>query len=279
MSKHVRSGLRWSSSEEEHLVGLFQGCFGVSQISRTLERSELAVCKRLEHLGLFDFGEFAQAFEARGIRGFCHFTRLNSVEGIFKSGSILSRKSIDDRGHKCLVNDKDRRDSRLDHVSCSVQYPNLYLLDRFRENFPAEKWVVFQIKAIPELMLHAEFAPMNAASENGKWIQKGFGGFEKLFPAQQGKWERGPNHLSSTPTNLQAEILIKSEITLDNVIGVVVSDLSDAEAMADIRDRIRPGKYMRAAVAPEFFDIDKLEDSVHQGSEIDLTWNTLVKKQ
>ena len=167
-----RAGEPWTSDEETHLKNLFGQELLISDISDVLQRSPSAIATRINNLELFDFGFYQKFFEKRGIKRFCHFTRLEAVEEIIKSDSVHSKTSLESQSIKFSSNDPDRLDSHPDYISCTIQYPNLYVLDQFRVNHPRAKWVIIEITPTPVLMLHAKVCVTNAATKKGSLIKE-----------------------------------------------------------------------------------------------------------
>ena len=66
---------------------------------------------------------------SRGVTRLCHFTKLQSFTHIITSPEgILSSDSI--RQDTKNVLDSARYDGELDHICCSIQYPNSWFLNK-----------------------------------------------------------------------------------------------------------------------------------------------------
>lgn len=169
----------------------------------------------------------------RRITRLCHFTRLALLDQIISDHAILSNQELKNRGQTVYRNDYYRHDGHLDYVSCSVQFPNLFVLDIFRErNELDDSWVVMLLD--PHLLESSStrFCPVNAATDKGVHVSDGFDGFQAIFgPYPPSKYgiRRSSNHLKSCPTDLQAEVLIQRSVSADSIIGLVCESDSDLQ--------------------------------------------------
>ncbi len=161
-----------------------------------------------------------------GIQRLCHFTRVDLLPEIFRTGQILPTSELLLRNPACTRNDYDRRDNHLGFVSCSVQYPNLWVLDRFRDRYPdSEGWVILILRPNRLWATGTLFSPVNAALESGRHVSEGLTGLEAMFqpnPPSKHYRFRGPDHLSSCPTDNQAEVLVPDGVPTADVVGILV---------------------------------------------------------
>ena len=81
-----------------------------------------------------------------------------------------------------------------------------------------EEWIIFKINPyiIDDTSL---FCPLNAAKECGKYVSEGVEAYESIF-LNEGR-TRNPKWISSVPSNLQAEVLIKGIIPINQIKGVI----------------------------------------------------------
>jgi len=164
--------------------------------------------------------------ETAGIQRLCHFTRVELLPEIFRTGQILPTSELLLRNPACTRNDYDRRDNHLGFVSCSVQYPNLWVLDQFRDRYPdSEGWVILILRPNRLWATGTLFSPVNAAQESGRHVSEGLTGLEAMFqpnPPSKHYRFRGPDHLSSCPTDNQAEVLVPDGVPTADVVGILV---------------------------------------------------------
>jgi len=164
--------------------------------------------------------------ETLGIQQLCHFTRVDLLPEIFRTGQILPTSELLLRNPACTRNDYHRRDNHLGFVSCSVQYPNLWVLDRFRERYPdSGDWAVLILRPNRIWAPGAQFSPVNAAHGSGTWVREGLTGLEAMFqpnPPSKYPHPRGPDHLRCCPTDNQAEVLVPDGVPTADVVGIIV---------------------------------------------------------
>ena len=154
-----------------------------------------------------------------------------------------------------------------------MQYPNLYLLNRYRESTgSAVDWVVLLISPTLLELRSTLYSPVNAATGSGAHIGDGITGFNQMFmsqPPAKAHQVRTSTHLASCPTSLQAEVLVHRSISASEVVGVVVE--SD-----DVIDRVRPFLEKFGRPAPtvyskfRFFETNFVQTRIELGYEIDL---------
>ena len=151
----------------------------------------------------------------RQIRRLCHFTHISNLSNILKNG-ILSSRNIP----YSQWNDKDRVDGYTEYVCTSVELPNTYCLNNMvqRTGTNIEDWIIFKINPyiIDDTSL---FCPVNAAKGCGKYVSDGVEAYESIF--LNDRWTRNPNWISSIPSNLQAEVLIKEYIPVSQIEAII----------------------------------------------------------
>ena len=173
---------------------------------------------------------FASVSRVAGFLVSCTLTRVNSLQGIVRDGRILSIQELPREIRGSVRNDPKRLDDQLDYICCSVEYPNIRLLDRFREKQPGHHWVLLSLKPDILAVRTTKFSPVNAASQRGGMVGDGIDGFESMFSSPVREWVHGgwrtvlrrKQHLRNLPTHPQAEVLVKGQIPISNVIEVVV---------------------------------------------------------
>lgn len=181
--------------------------------------------------------ELEDECRSRGISQLVHFTASMNLLGILEQMAILSRRRLATVDAECpglhlmdylTVNDSHRFDGLLDYISLSVQHPNTYLLELFRERSPewVDSWSV--ICLAPKCMWLGEslFSIGNAASAHSKQqgIRSSVDAFRAMFKSRvvvrTSKTERvltrqGLPH--RFPTDVQAEVLIRSSIPVEEI--------------------------------------------------------------
>ena len=154
----------------------------------------------------------------RRITRLCHLTPSRNLGHIaVDPRGILALQHLE-KDEKSVFNPTDlaRLDGYLDHVCCSIQYPNAWYFRKARNKeqlFP--DWVVLLIKAHYLWQASTKFCPRNAAAMHGRLVSEGVQAFEALFAKTvEGThgFKRGPHHPVFLPTDEQAEVLIPDRI-------------------------------------------------------------------
>lgn len=214
-----------------------------------------------------------KAAKSRGITRLCHLTPSHNLLHIAtdQTGILDSERLAKD--HEATFNpvDQERLDGFHDHVCCSVQYPNAWYLRKVRENDKIFlDWVVLIIKPDYLWRPNTKFSPRNAAASHGSLVLEGNEGFERLFSEKTSgaggqTFSRGISHPDFLPTDEQAEVLIPGPIAQSDILGVVVSDKSQAK-----RERARLEalgmRLRRCYVSPELFDPVRLSGMLRTGN-------------
>lgn len=87
-------------------------------------------------------GKIKEIVAQRKIEYLVHFTRIDNLSSILKSG-LIPVSLQHEMKIPSVHNDEQRIDSKLDCTSCSVAFPNYKLFYTFREHkFPGTSWVV-----------------------------------------------------------------------------------------------------------------------------------------
>ena len=164
----------------------------------------------------------------RKIRRLCHFTQSRKLPHILgEPGGIFSIEWLEKNRQDIIdKNDLIRLDGYPNFISCSIEYPNTWYLDKAKMRDPLFKdWSILLIK--PEILWSPNtiFAFRNAAALKGN-IKGGFDEYLKMFspdnPGAYGKiFRRKNSHLPSCPTDGQAEVLVLEKITSDFIWGIV----------------------------------------------------------
>ncbi|MCK4130357.1 DUF4433 domain-containing protein [Ralstonia pseudosolanacearum] len=165
----------------------------------------------------------------RGITRLCHFTPSRNLIHVLASGYLKDRETLNmEARDEVNPTDEYRRDGHLDKICCSVEYPNSHYLDIVtKRELIFHDWVILFIDPMMLWSPGTLFCPRNAAAENGSLIAEGWQGYESMFaPHVQGAggrvFRRGASHLSCSPTDLQAEVLVPGPIPLDAIRGMAM---------------------------------------------------------
>ena len=207
--------------------------------------------------------EIQSEFRSRGISCLVHFTRLTSLQGIMRRGRIESSQRL--RARKCLkvINDFQRRDGHHNYVCCSVQYPNVYLLEKYRLTTRDLNWVYLCLNPDLLALTTTRFAPVNAATHNGKLINDGIDGFKAMFERRvpTNPYKRKSNHLLNGTTDLQAEVLVKGFVPICDIDEVLVEN---EEISAKVKQVMHEwsAKEPKIRVQPILFDKTELSSLV-----------------
>jgi hypothetical protein len=218
-----------------------------------------------------DAVRFEQEVQLRNIERLIHFTHTDNLLSIFEWGAIYSRKKLEDLSieHPQLfmndyveVNDGLRLDNLQDYINLSIQYPNTFLLNRFRDrsNSSLGGWCLLEIS--PELILRSDslFSIGNAASTLSKdhGICGTFENFQSLFSEKvlSGNVNNcrtltraglAPN----IPTDEQAEVLLHGSIPTEKITGIIFEDNEQLQiskgAISLMSSRIPPCLVERSA--------------------------------
>lgn len=206
----------------------------------------------------------------RRISRLCHFTPSRNLAHIVASEEGVLASCHLKADERALFNptDRDRLDGYVDHVCCSVQYPNgwYFRKARDRENLFRD-WVVLLLDPRYLWLAGTKFCPRNAAAAQGGLTREGPEAFEALFAEiVEGArtFRRGPHHPEFLPTDEQAEVLIPDRVRLSDLQGVVVRDDSQAKREAS-RLRLMDVPAPQLVVVPEFFDPGKLSGQLRAG--------------
>src|SRR5438094_8456820 len=215
-----------------------------------------------------------QSAQQRGISRLCHFTPSRNLPHIAadKKGILATANLEQDELAVFTTTDTHRFDGFTSHVSCSIEYPNAWYMEKAQGNEHIFKdWVVLFIR--PQYLWHdgTRFCPRNAAAQRGSLIGTGFDAFEALFRnATRGAYNRlhvrSSSHPNCCPTDDQAEVLVPNRIALSDVIGVAVR--SEAQAKREM-SRLRilgvKDETFRFVIAPMLFQPDALSEAIRRG--------------
>lgn len=183
-----------------------------------------------------DYNTIQADVKRRGITRLCHFMPSRKLSHVLtQTQALLPTQQLYDRYRDLLdVTDNARLDGHLDHVCCSIEYPNSWYLRTIRgQDRLFKDWVIVCLN--PALLWEREtlFSPRNAAAQSGALLQKGWQGWKALFasqvPGAHGKTRSRPAQmLDCCPTDDQAEALVPDAIPQHHIRAVVVKDAQQA---------------------------------------------------
>lgn len=209
--------------------------------------------------------------QQRGITRLCHFTKAVGLGHILATGEIRAAAELRESSEGFRPTDQYRLDGYLQHINCSLEYPNTWYLDRARaQDQHFLEWVVLtldlQLLDLPE----AAFCPYNAARRGGAGIGKGLDAFEAMFdPEVTGNAvrRRTAGHPAWAPTDDQAEVLIPGPVSATAITAVIVGSKEQAELERyRLTEHLGAGKLLPPMlVAPQLFDKYQLSGLVRTG--------------
>lgn len=199
-----------------------------------------------------------EQIQERGINRLCHFTKAKNLTYILEElNGILASELIP--AHIKDINDENRLDNKLDYICCSVEYPNIYYLDRIKDNDKLFKeWIILSIN--PKIIVDTPclFSQVNAATEYGKYIEGGRVGFSKLYSqvinTSKRTITRENTTLKACPTDIQAEVLVKKFIPKEYINAVIVQNESEGKKQHFKLKMLGLDKSIEIIVAPELFE-------------------------
>lgn len=202
----------------------------------------------------------------RGITRLCHFTRSSALPHVLEAGAIRAVGDLRRSADFYRPTDTKRLDNHLDHISCSIEYPNVwYLRAAQNKDVIFTDWIVFLLDIAlldePEI----KFSPHNAASPTAP-IKDGREAFDKLFANNVTQYRRRTGHPDWWPTSDQAEVLVRGPIPMSKVQGIVVRDENQAELETYRMRALLPNAAIpQFIIAPTFFTPEDLSVAVRSG--------------
>lgn len=193
--------------------------------------------------------EFKKEISDRGIEHLIHFTPTINLLSIFEQGKLLSRALLE----KFDIDQTDifdyiefTDDIRFDDksfINLSVQHPNSFLFNRFREKTKNDvhiNWCVLKIDKKYICQTDTLFSVTNAANSHNKRsvrVTGDIGKFQMMFAnslqivTSYNTRTISRNGLKTKyPTDEQAEVLVKNEISISDILQVCFKDEKDLAA-------------------------------------------------
>ncbi len=223
--------------------------------------------------------------QRRGITRLCHFTPTRNLVHILTDEVGIDARERLDRGgvRPFTATDSARLDAYTDHINCSVEYPNLWYLEQAMARDPVFRdWVLLLLAPDHLWAQDTMFCPHNAALHAGRDVSAGEAAFRGLFAsAITGSGgvtrTRSPTHLACSPTDDQAEVLVRGPLPLSDIIGIAVpTETSAGEHWARLQLLGSLGTSMPWIVAPEMFDKYRLRSRIVTGQRPEeLVWTPI----
>jgi len=193
--------------------------------------------------------EFQKEIASRGIEHLIHFTPTINLLSIFEQGKLLSRAllerfDIDQTDIFDYVEFTD--DIRFDdksYINLSIQHPNSFLFNRFRQKTADESHVYWCVLKIDKKYIYQAdtlFSVTNAANSHNKRNVGVTGDINKFRMMFANSLPIVTSYNSRTvtrnglkdkyPTDEQAEVLVKNEIPVSDILQVCFKDDNDLAA-------------------------------------------------
>lgn len=200
--------------------------------------------------------EFQKEIEDRGIEYLVHFTPAINLLSIFEQGKLLSRALLEqfdidqtDIFDYIEFTDDIRFDDK-NFINLSIQHPNSFLFNRFQQRTSNEHhiyWCVLKIDKKYIYQADTLFSVTNAANKHNIrtiGVTGDIDKFRMLFAEQlqvvtsyNSRIITRNNLKKKYPTDEQAEVLVKNEIPILDILQVCFKDENDlATAKAALSD-------------------------------------------
>ncbi len=222
----------------------------------------------------------------RGVTRLCHVTPFRNLVHIATGSGLLSTALLEAAERRDFnQQDLERLDGYPDHISCSVEYPNAWYLRERRTRSTLEErlfpdWVCVCIDPCHLWSPDTLFCPRNAAADSGTLVRGGAEAFAGLFADQVlgagGRtWRRTAQRLPSCPTDEQAEVLIRQEVPMADILGLVCESEAAASRVAAALEQFGVTRgNVGFSVCPDLFDAFLLTGHLRCGSRpSEVSWS------
>lgn len=193
--------------------------------------------------------EFQKEIASRGIEHLIHFTPTINLLSIFEQGKLLSRALLErfdidqtDIFDYIEFTDDIRFDDKS-YINLSIQHPNSFLFSRFRQKTADESHVYWCVLKIDKKYIYNAdtlFSVTNAANSYNKRNVGVTGDINKFRMMFANSLPIVTSYSSRTltrnglkgkyPTDEQAEVLVKNEIPVSDILQVCFKDDNDLAA-------------------------------------------------
>ena len=201
--------------------------------------------------------EILDEMNKRGISRLCHFTKAKNIPHILNNfNGVLSTDDIPEYYRE--VNDEHRFDGKKNYICCSIEYPNVYYLDRIKDNDKLfNEWVIICID--PKIVLEGNilFSKVNAATERGKYIMSGIDGLKSIYSegiiTNKRIIRRSSNLPISCATDIQAEAMILGRIDKKYIKELIFPNEQQARMEYTRMKLLGIGKELKLKICPDLF--------------------------
>ena len=196
-----------------------------------------------------DHIEFRKEITDRGIEYLVHFTPTINLLSIFEQRKLLSRALLEqfDIDQTDIFDyiefiDNVRYDDKS-YINLTIQHPNDFLLNKFRQRTAEQihiSWCVLKIDTKYIYKQDTLFSVTNAANSHNKktvGVTGDLSKFKMLFApsitiitSYGSRVINRRNLKSKYPTDEQAEVLVKHDILLEDILQVCFKDEGDLAA-------------------------------------------------
>jgi hypothetical protein len=193
--------------------------------------------------------EYKKEISERGIERLIHFTPTINLLSIFEQGKLLSRDLLEkfdidqtDIFDYIEFTDEIRFDDKS-FINLSIQHPNSFLLNRFREKTKNDIHIAWCILKINKKYIYQKetlFSVTNAANAFNKRnvgvtgdlskFQLMFADTLKIVTSYKSRTISRNGLKAKYPTDEQAEVLVKNEILVSDILQVCFKDEKDLAA-------------------------------------------------
>ena len=181
--------------------------------------------------------------------------------------------------------DLERLDQHPDHISCSIEFPNVwYLRQRLRAAKGSDRlfgdWVCVCLAAHHLWRSDTLYCPRNASAQRGRLVGSGGDAFvslyaEKVAGAVGQVFTRTTVREAACPTDEQAEVLVHRRIPLEDVQKIVVRDEGQAKRTCVALEQLGvPLDRFNYAICADFFEPYRLSGLMKRGERpVEVAWD------
>lgn len=172
--------------------------------------------------------QIKEIVENREIRNVIHFTQTKNLDDILKNG-IISRKKLQENNKNFVFNDDLRLDKKSDYSCFSVEFPNIEMLRSLKYRTDNTSWAILVFDSRILYDYDCLFYYTNSASNEVRLKDttefEGASALEKLFT-----WRHEERHYylyDNDPTDVQSEVMIKDDVSIDYLRFCTINDEAD----------------------------------------------------
>jgi hypothetical protein len=212
----------------------------------------------------------ADFLDARGVSALTHFTGARNLPRLIETGSILATQTLVAEQLPYHPTDAERMDGHAELVCCNIELPNTYYFAKAIQrpnaiNYP--DWVILLLDPGIAGWPGTLFAPRNAAKGGGRELEGGLAGLERLYEPTVFGLRRGSHHRDASPTDVQAEVLIRGPIPLEAVWAIVVpSELQVVSERLRLEQIGHDPNLFTWMVSDRMFDRNSVVNSIRQNA-------------